>query len=148
MDLFEAMEARHSVREYTDRAIETEKAEALRKLIGEINAETGLNIQLQIDEPEGFSGVMAHYGSFGGVKNYIVMAGPKDMDREVGYYGERVVLEAQRLGLNTCWVALTFNKRKAVYELAKGEKPDVLPDDVYEYIRLHRLYGCCECKAE
>ena len=33
-------------------------------------------------------------------------------------------------------------------QLAKGEKPDVLPDDVYEYIRLHRLYGCCECKAE
>lgn len=52
------------------------------------NSKTGLHIQLILNEPEGFSGKMAHYGNFTAVKNYIVMAGAKGMDREIGYYGE------------------------------------------------------------
>lgn len=122
MDIFQAIKERHSVRRYTDKKIEDEKKEVLSKVIDEINESTGLHIQLVTDEPEGFSGMMAHYGNFEGVRNYIVMAGPKNMDREIGYYGEKVVLCAQMLGLNTCWVAMTFNKRKAQYKLEKGEK--------------------------
>lgn len=122
MDILEAISARHSVRRYTDKPIEKEKADRLAELIDSINTETGLHIQLVTDEPEGFSGIMTRYGNFQDVKNYIVMAGPKNMDREIGYYGEKVVLNAQMLGLNTCWVALTFNRRKAHCELEKGEK--------------------------
>ncbi|MCQ2461856.1 MAG: nitroreductase [Clostridia bacterium] len=122
MTLNEAIAARHSVRRYSDRKIEQEKINALNAVIGEINRETGLHFQLITDEPEGFSGSMAHYGHFSGVNNYFVLAGGKGRDRDIGYYGERLVLEAQTLGLNTCWVALTFNKRKAKYELKKGEK--------------------------
>ena len=126
MNIHEAILARHSVRSYLDRPIEPEKVAELQKLINAVNAESGLHIQLKTDEPGGFTGVMAHYGSFGGVKNYIVMAGPKNADQAIGYYGEKVVLAAQMLGLNTCWVALTFNKRKAVYDLADGEKLHVV----------------------
>lgn len=122
MDIMEAIKVRHSVRRYTDKVIEQEKVETLNKTIDEINKETGLHIQLITNEPEGFTGMMAHYGNFEGVRNYIVMAGPKNMNREIGYYGEKVVLRAQMLGLNTCWVAMTFNKRKAQYKLEKGEK--------------------------
>ena len=64
--------------------------------------------------------------SFSGVKNYFVLAGGAKRDRDVGYYGEKLVLAAQMLGLNTCWVALTFNKRKAHYQLSKGEKLHVV----------------------
>ena len=44
------------------------------------------------------------------------MAGKKasDLDERCGYYGELLVLKAQELGLNTCWVALTHGKSKAV----------------------------------
>lgn len=126
MDILEAVKLRHSVRSYTDRPIEKEKAEKLSQLIDEINRETGLHFQLVLDEPKGFTGIMAHYGSFKGVKNYFVLAGPANMEREVGYYGEKLVLLAQMLGLNTCWVALTFNKRKAQYTLNKGEKLHVV----------------------
>lgn len=121
-DISEAIKVRHSVRDYTDKPIEDEKIKALTDLVNDINAKTGLHIQLAFNEPNGFSGVMAKYGSFDGVKNYIVMAGPDNMDREIGYFGEKVVLYAQTLGLNTCWVALTYNKRKAVYSLNDGEK--------------------------
>ena len=46
------------------------------------------------------------------------------MDELVGYYGEKLVLLAQMLGLNTCWVAMTFSKRatKGKCEIRKGEK--------------------------
>lgn len=122
MDINEAMQARHSVRRYTDAPIEEDKIDELNALIKEINAESGLHFQFVINEPEAFSGTMAHYGHFSGVRNYFVLAGKKRMDREVGYFGEKLVLAAQMLGLNTCWVALTFNKKKTEFSLDKGEK--------------------------
>ena len=48
-------------------------------------------------------------------------AGP-DLQEKCGYWGERLVLKAQMMGLNTCWVALTFSKVKSAYTLGEGEK--------------------------
>ena len=62
MDIFEAMQNRHSVRQYTNKAIETEKIDALTKLIGECNRDSGLHLQLVTNEPKAFDGTMAHYG--------------------------------------------------------------------------------------
>lgn len=124
MDNPEAMRARHSVRSYTDRPIEGETLEALEKLIGACNRESGLHIQLVRNEPMAFDSTMAHYGKFSGVKNYLVMVGRKgpDLDELCGYYGEKIVLAAQALGLNTCWVGLTFKKIPDAFQVADGEK--------------------------
>ena len=67
---------------------------------------------------------MAHYGHFENVKNYIAVIGEKGagLSEKAGYYGEKVVLYAQTLGLNTCWVALTYGKVKDAYLVGKGEK--------------------------
>jgi hypothetical protein len=67
---------------------------------------------------------MAHYGSFRGVTNYIALVGRSDraLEERCGYYGERLVLLCQQLGLNTCWVALTYNKSKTAAQVAPGEK--------------------------
>ena len=51
-----------------------------------------------------------------------VIVGPKGKDVEAGYYGERVVLKAQELGINSCWVALTYKKGKTQSSEAPGEK--------------------------
>lgn len=65
--------------------------------------------------------MMAHYGKFDGVNNYIALVGEKSKsDESLGYYGEQIVLKAQELGLNTCWVAMTHGKSKA--QIDKGEK--------------------------
>ena len=114
MTILEAIEARHSVRTYKDQAIEADIREKLDAFAKECNREGNLNISIQYDDPEGFDSRLAHYGNFRNVKNYIVLAGKKGagFDLRCGYYGEKVVLFAQQLGLNTCWVALTFNKRK------------------------------------
>lgn len=123
MTLQEAIKARHSVRKYTDKPIETAKVATLRTDIERANAESGLNIQLVLDEPKAFSTGMWKYGQFSGVRNYFVMAGPKGKEAEekIGYYGERLVLLAQTLDLNTCWVGLTYKKIPGTYTLRDGD---------------------------
>lgn len=122
MDILETMKMRHSVRQYSDRAIEQEKRTILTALAADCNKESGLHIQVIFDEPKCFDSMMAHYGKFSGVKNYIALVGKKDssLDEKAGYYGEQLVLKAQELGLNTCWVALTHGKSSASVEA--GEK--------------------------
>ncbi len=122
MTLVEAINARHSVRSFNDKKIDAEIAGELQKTIDECNRLSGFNIQLVLDEPNAFSTRMAHYGSFRNCKNYIAMIGPKNCDEKCGYYGEKIVLKAQQLGLNSCWVALSYGKSKVPCRIPNGQK--------------------------
>lgn len=130
MTLLEAIQSRHSVRKYIDKPIEDNLVRILQEKVNEVNAEGNLHIQLVTNEPKAFKGKMA-YGVFSGVSNYFVMVGKKDsstgsaqasLSERVGYYGEQLVLLAQTLGLNTCWVGLTYNNIKEAYEKGDDEK--------------------------
>lgn len=120
MDMLEIMKARHSVRQYKEQAIEPSKRVQIDSWIQEINAESGLNIQALYDEPKCFDSFMAHYGKFVNVKNYIAIVGRGEEQEKAGYYGEKLVLKCQELGLNTCWVAMTHGK--AQFEKKSGQK--------------------------
>ena len=122
MEILEMMKARHSVRQYSGKKIESGIRETLTALVSECNGESGLNIQLIFDEPKCFDSMMAHYGKFSGVENYIALVGSKGagLEEKAGYYGEKIVLKAQELGLNTCWVAMTHGKSAA--KINKDEK--------------------------
>ena len=122
MEILEIMKERHSVRQYLDKEIEPEKQSELNELVSKINSENNLHIQIFYNEPKCFSASIAHYGSFKGVNNYIALVGKKSpkLDETLGFYGEMLVLKAQELGLNTCWVALNHGKSEAV--INKGEK--------------------------
>lgn len=122
MDLYNAMLQRNSVRRYTDEPLKPEHIKALNNAIAKVNDESGLRFQLVTNEPEAFTGKAADYGHFSGCTDYIVAVGQKGKDEEIGYYGEELVLTAQCLGINSCWVALTFNKRKVKADIKKGEK--------------------------
>ncbi|MEA4964546.1 MAG: nitroreductase family protein [Oscillospiraceae bacterium] len=123
MEIQEAIMARHAVRKYTDRRIEGGALIALREEAARCSAQGNLQIKLVTEEPGAFSGFVAHYGSFSGVCNYFVLIGKKspDLQERIGYYGERVVLKAQQLGLNSCWVAATYNKNHCPEKPRKGE---------------------------
>lgn len=124
MDILETIKKRHSVRSYDDGEIDKTAVEKLSELIKECNAEGDLNIQLVLNEPRAFDGFMARYGKFSGVKNYVALIGKKSacLDEKIGYYGEKIALFAGSLGLNTCWVALTYRKIKTAFTVKKGEK--------------------------
>ena len=123
MTLQEAITARHSVRKYIDKEIPADIVTALQGKIAEYNKVGNLNIQLVLNETRAFTGMLS-YGSFSGVRNYFVMVGKKgaDLDERVGYYGEQLVLLAQTLGLNTCWVGLSYRKVPEAYNVGKDEK--------------------------
>ena len=124
MDLSKAIKTRHSVRRYQNKPLEAETISALQAEITVCNQESNLHIQLVTNEPKAFNGFMAHYGKFSGVTNYIAMIGAKssELSEKCGYFGERLVLKAQQLGLNTCWVAMTYSKIQNAFVINKGEK--------------------------
>lgn len=128
MDILQAIENRHSVRKYIDKPIDDSTLKILQEEIALCNKEGNLDIQLVTDEPQAFDCFMAHYGKFSGVKNYIALIGKKEtnLDEKCGYYGERLVLKAQQLGLNTCWVAMSYKKVPNAFVVKKGEKLTVV----------------------
>ena len=124
MTIQEAIEARHSVRAYKEQPLSEEIVKLLEEKILELNREGQLHIQLILNEPKAFQGPFAKYGKFRGVNNYIVMVGKKtdDLDERIGYYGEQLVIYAQTLSLNTCWVGLSYTKIPGTYVLEEDEK--------------------------
>ena len=123
MTLQEAIEARHSVRAYKAQPLAEDEARRLEEEIAEVNQTGNLHIQLIRNEPKAFQGTLAKYGRFRNVTSYLVMAGKRadDLDERIGYYGEHLVLLAQTLGLNTCWVGLSYKKIPDTYVLEEGE---------------------------
>lgn len=128
MDLTESIKKRHSVRQYEERAVEKEILNALQSEIDDCNEKGNLHFQLVTNEPKAFDCFMAHYGKFSGVTNYIALVGKKsnNLDELCGYYGEHLVLKAQQLGLNTCWVATSYKKINGAFEINRGEKLTVV----------------------
>lgn len=108
--MLDLMKERHSVRQYSDKKIEGDVKSKLNKYVASINEESGLSMQIFYNEPNCFNSMLAHYGKFSNVKNYIAIVGKKEEQEKSGYYGEKLVLKCQELGLNTCWVALTHGK--------------------------------------
>ena len=121
MNIIEAIQRRHSVRQYLEKEIPEEIVERLLAAMRACNQVGGLHMHLVLHEPEAFSGLRSKAMRFRGVENYIILAGEKDdtLEERCGYYGEKVVLLAQQLGLNTCWVGSTFKKKPR----QPGEEP-------------------------
>lgn len=96
----------------------------MREELDAANQASGLNMQLMLDEPNAFNYFVARYGKFRNVNNYIACVGDKgpNLHETVGYWGERLVLVTQALGLNTCWVALSFRRGKCPAIVAPGQK--------------------------
>ena len=124
MDIMDAIRARHSVRKYKPFDLEPGIVAQIREEMFKCNDESGLNFQLQTNEPKAFSSFLSYYGHFENVKNYLCLVGTdsKVLPTAAGYYGERLVLFAQQLGVNSCWVGLSYSKSNTVFELGRDEK--------------------------
>ncbi len=122
MTELEAIRERHSVRVFKDLPFDRATVSALRKAAEKCNKEGGMRFQLIVNEPEAFQADRQSYGSFQNCRNYIALVAPRGKDEQVGYYGEKFVLAAQTLGVNSCWVALTYKKGKTDVRVGAGEK--------------------------
>lgn len=115
MTIREAVEKRHMVRQYTDKAIPTDIVELLNERITENNRKYSLHLALVVGQSDGISG-MAKLLLSKTVNNYIVLAGmdTPDLDEKLGYCGADLILYAQTLGLNTWWIGGMFNGKGAL----------------------------------
>ncbi len=119
----EAVYARHSVRSYQDKKIDSESVKKLKELIDECNSEGNLHLQFAEDAGNTFNRILNRLMGLGSAPSVIACIGPDDdtLDERIGYYGEKIVLFAQTLGLNTCWAG-TFNPKNVPAECGNGER--------------------------
>ena len=125
MDIKELIKSRHSVRQFKDIPIAEDIRKQLDEMVAEVNEESGLRIQVIYDDPECFDTFLSHYGKFKNAVNYIAIVGDKKTEKleELGgYYGQKLVLAAQGMGLNSCWVGGTYGKGKCKVDKDKGDK--------------------------
>lgn len=123
MTEIEAIKERHSVRNYTDQRIEQEKIDRLNEMIESCNKEGNLHLQFCEDAKNTFNKLLNKAMGLGSAPSVIACIGPDDetLDERVGYYGEKIVLFAQQLGLNTCWAG-TFNRKNIPAKEGEGER--------------------------
>lgn len=123
MTEIEAIKERHSVRNYKNKAIEQDKIDQLNALIAKCNEEGNLHLQLCVDAKNTYNKLLNKAMGLGSAPSVIACVGPDDdsVEERIGYYGQKIVLFAQQLGLNTCWAG-TFNKKEIPAEVAPGEK--------------------------
>ncbi|MEG0978535.1 MAG: nitroreductase family protein [Oscillospiraceae bacterium] len=121
----QAINERSSRRTYLVIPIESEKLLTLQKLISEINRESQLTIEIIENAGKVFSSLTKTYGMFNGVNTIISLKGEKSdehLKEKTGYYGEKIVLEATKLGLGTCFVGATFDKKSPELNLKDNEE--------------------------
>ena len=122
----ETIRERHSVREYDGRPLAQAEFDGLGAVVGECARESGLDIQLVGDNPEVFN-VIARFGLIRGCRTHVAFvvddakACGVAADEAIGYWGQKIVLAAQDMELNTCWCALC-SRKKSHAVVAPGKK--------------------------
>lgn len=119
----DAIKNRHSVRKYLNRKIEQEKIDKLNEMISTCNKEGNLNLQFLSDAGSTYNKFFSKAMGLGTAPSVIACVGPDDdtLEERVGYYGEKIVLFAQTLGLNTCWTGM-FNPKATPANIGNGER--------------------------
>lgn len=124
MTLLEAIDIRKSRRTYLPTAMSENQIAHLQNLIEQYNSESGLHIQLLTDATHAFDGFKKSYGMLKGVQSCLALIGNKAdkyLEEKCGYYGELLVLEATSMGLGTCWVGGTYDKKSNAFALKEDE---------------------------
>lgn len=123
MSEIDAIKERHSVRNYEAKKIEADKVEKIRARIEELNKEGNLHLQFMEDAGKTYNKLFNKVAGLGSAPSVIACVGIDDetLEQRVGYYGEKLVLFIQELGLNTCWAG-TFNAKNIGAEVGDGEK--------------------------
>ena len=124
MDIMQAIDERISCRAYDEREVEAEKLDQLAACIEEGNAAGGLRMVLVRPEDGGSKLRLAKAMFAGRPSTYVALiSGTSEEERDrLGYYGEKVALLAQQLGLATCWVAGTYDRGTVEVPLNPGEE--------------------------
>ncbi len=118
----EAIISRISRRNYQRTPIAAELRDKICAEIDALNRESGLSLVFVEDAGEAFNSMRKSYGLFSGVRSVAVLKGAADfpnLAEKIGYYGERLMLDLTDMGLGTCWVGGTFDRKQ--FTIPDGE---------------------------
>lgn len=109
---------RKSQRSFTEEELKEELIQKIQDEIIEVNAESALEIEFVEDGSRAFSHFGKSYGLFKNVRSLLLLKGnpgQAHFREKIGYYGEKLLLFAESLGLGTCWVGGTFDRESFSY---------------------------------
>ncbi len=113
---FACIEPRHSRRVYSAEHVPSaECLEALRTFCTNFSPFPHARIEFLQGKAahDVFASMVPLYGVVKNAPAAFVFIGKEGKEEQAGYTGECAVLEATRLGLNTCWIGGTYNKKAA-----------------------------------
>ena len=125
MILSDAVFIRSSQRNFLPRPLSPTQRQQLSKAVSQCNRRAGLNIRLICDRSEPFSSFSKGAGTIKGVRDYLLFTGPAgdpDLEEKCGYYGEEIILTAAAMGLSSCWVGGTYDRKRCLPLLEQGEE--------------------------
>lgn len=109
---------RKSQRSFREEELKEELIRKIQEEVSEVNAESALAIEFVEDGSRAFRHFGKSYGLFKNVRSLLLLKGNPGhlhFKENIGYYGERLLLFAEELGLDTCWVGGTFDRESFSY---------------------------------
>lgn len=122
---WEASKKRISCRAFEDRLIEEDVLEALEAHMQDLNAKYDLSFTLIVSREAGKPAIKMAPAMFSGpVYAFAALVGGEDAlsGEKIGYYGQDLVLTAEKLGLGTCWVASTYDRKSFDLEVPEDQE--------------------------
>jgi nitroreductase len=113
----ELIKERKSCRSFIEREVEPDKSGKLEAFISKINSGAGINARFLLIKREINENMKAEklgtYGFISGAGSFIAGVISRDEKKvEIfGYYFEKIILYATGLGLGTCWLGGSFNRK-------------------------------------
>lgn len=121
-----ALTVRVSSRRYDGASVSPDLLDRLDETCGNLTVPGGSArpVLIRTAPADVFTGLIGSYGGVEGAPSLIAFVGAEDAEYEIGYVGEAAILDATAAGLETCWIAASFDPARAghLVELADGEK--------------------------
>lgn len=110
-DWFDAISHRISSRRYDGTPLAPALLDRIEATCRRLSAPSGRARAVLVREapPEVFTGLIGSYGRVEGAPSLAALVGTEDAALEAGYLGEAVVLDATAAGIDSVWIAASFD---------------------------------------
>jgi nitroreductase len=127
---YPVIETRKSRRRYDNQPLTTEQIERLKYVCNNFRPFSSARVRLVNQSADKIlKGVIGSYGKIKGAPAFFVFIGDKRdplVQEQLGYTGEGIILEAEALQLNTCWVGGFFSLKAVRTLIDINEKEAVI----------------------
>lgn len=122
------IEQRRSRRNFDGKLPKNNHLKKIQAVCNDFRPFDGIRAVLVKESPDSvFKGIIGAYGIIKDSKAFIAFIGNEKnqaVEEQVGYMGEGIILEAEAIGLNTCWIGGTYRPEivDSLIDLEENEK--------------------------